>query len=122
MPYLRTAGPWAYDVYLEVYLQSATMARPERICASNSKHLYWNICQQLAHHTSNGCNLRPGDLLASGTISGPTPAPDRPSATTRGNEVTGPPGITAPNTVALPRPDRSGTRMSSMRRFLLIGS
>ena len=38
-----------------------------------SKYLYWNICQQLAHHTVNGCNLRPGDLLASGTISGPTP-------------------------------------------------
>jgi fumarylacetoacetase len=35
--------------------------------------LYWNIDQQLAHHTSNGCNMRPGDLLASGTISGPTP-------------------------------------------------
>jgi fumarylacetoacetase len=35
--------------------------------------MYWNICQQLAHHAVNGCNLRPGDLLASGTISGPTP-------------------------------------------------
>ena len=44
-----------------------------RISASNCKHLYWNICQQIAHHTVNGCNLRPGDLLASGTISGPTP-------------------------------------------------
>ena len=37
------------------------------------RYLYWNICQQLAHHTVNGCNLCPGDLLASGTISGPTP-------------------------------------------------
>ena len=44
-----------------------------RICASNFKYLYWSLAQQLAHHTVNGCNLRPGDLLASGTISGPTP-------------------------------------------------
>jgi fumarylacetoacetase len=40
---------------------------------SNFKHMYWSMAQQLAHHTSNGCNLRPGDMLASGTISGPTP-------------------------------------------------
>jgi fumarylacetoacetase len=73
LPYLRTAGDWAFDVHLEVLLQTASGAKPERICASNSKHLYWNVCQQLAHHTVNGCNLRPGDLLASGTISGPTP-------------------------------------------------
>lgn len=73
LPYLRSTGNWAYDIHLEVHLQTAKMSRPERICASNAKYLYWNICQQLAHHTVNGCNLRPGDLLASGTISGPTP-------------------------------------------------
>jgi fumarylacetoacetase len=73
LPYLHTSGDWAYDIHLEVYLQSASMDKPERICASNTKYLYWNICQQLAHHTINGCNLRPGDLLASGTISGPVP-------------------------------------------------
>jgi len=56
-----------------VLLQSEKMARPHRICASNAKYVYWNVCQQLAHHTVNGCNLRTGDLLASGTISGPTP-------------------------------------------------
>ena len=49
------------------------MDRPQRICGSNARYLYWNVCQQLAHHTVNGCNLRPGDLLATGTISGPTP-------------------------------------------------
>ena len=49
------------------------MQRAERISATNCKYLYWSICQQLAHHTSNGCNLRPGDLLASGTVSGPSP-------------------------------------------------
>jgi fumarylacetoacetase len=67
LPYLQTSGDLAYDIHLEVFLQG------ERICTSNAKHLYWNVAQQLAHHTVNGCNLRPGDLLASGTISGPTP-------------------------------------------------
>ena len=49
------------------------LAQPVRISASNFRHLYWSMAQQLAHHTVNGCNLRPGDLLASGTISGSTP-------------------------------------------------
>jgi fumarylacetoacetase len=73
LAYLQPTGDWAYDVSLEVYLQGERMERPERICASNLRHLYWNVCQQLAHHTVNGCNLRSGDLLATGTISGPTP-------------------------------------------------
>jgi fumarylacetoacetase len=72
LPYLQSRGEWNYDVHLEVWLQSEKMQAPKRVCASSSKYLYWNICQQLAHHTINGCNLRPGDLLASGTISGPT--------------------------------------------------
>ena len=49
------------------------MERAASARASNFKYLYWNIAQQLAHHTVNGCNLQPGDLLACGTISGPTP-------------------------------------------------
>jgi fumarylacetoacetase len=73
LPYLQAAGPGAFDIRLEVLLQSEQMDRPARISASNFKHLYWSMAQQLAHHTVNGCNLRPGDLLASGTISGPTP-------------------------------------------------
>jgi fumarylacetoacetase len=73
LPYLQSSGNWALDIDLEVYLQGANMDRPHRICASNFKYLYWNICQQVAHHTINGCNLRTGDLLASGTVSGPTP-------------------------------------------------
>jgi fumarylacetoacetase len=73
LPYLHSPGNWAYDIHLEVHLQTAAMKSPQRICASNAKYLYWNICQQLAHHTVNGCNLKAGDLLASGTISGPTP-------------------------------------------------
>jgi fumarylacetoacetase len=73
LPYLQSPGDWAFDVALEVLLQGEKMDRPAVISRSNAKHLYWNVCQQLAHHTVNGCNLRAGDLLASGTISGPTP-------------------------------------------------
>jgi len=73
LPYLRTREPWAYDIRLEVWLQGERMDAPVRIASGNAATLYWSIAQQLAHHTVNGCNLRPGDLLASGTISGPTP-------------------------------------------------
>ncbi len=73
LPYLRTTAPGSFDIHLEVTLQGEKMDRPERISASNFRHLYWSMAQQLAHHAVNGCNLRPGDLLASGTISGPTP-------------------------------------------------
>lgn len=73
LPYLQSQGDWAYDIHLEVQLQSAQMTAPAVIARSNFRTLYWNMCQQLAHHTITGCNMRPGDLLASGTISGPTP-------------------------------------------------
>ncbi|HLJ98089.1 MAG TPA: fumarylacetoacetase [Gemmataceae bacterium] len=73
LPYLRTTGPCSYDIHLEVHLQSGRMDRPCCISSSNFRYLYWSLCQQVAHHTVNGCNLQPGDLLASGTISGPTP-------------------------------------------------
>ncbi len=73
LAYLQTSEDCAYDVQLEVWLQTEPMGSPQRICVTNSKYLYWNVRQQLAHHTSNGCNLRPGDLLASGTISGTAP-------------------------------------------------
>lgn len=73
LEYLRTQGEQAYDIHLQVSLQSAAMSAPQIICNSNFRNLYWSIAQQIAHHTVNGCNLRTGDLLASGTISGPTP-------------------------------------------------
>ncbi len=63
----------AFDIQLEVALQGEKMPSPQVIARSNLKHLYWSMAQQLAHHTSNGCNARPGDLMGSGTISGPTP-------------------------------------------------
>jgi fumarylacetoacetase len=70
LPYLRGAGLGGYDIQLEVALQPSGLP-PQTICRSNVKHLYWTMQQQLAHHTVTGCNLRSGDLLASGTISGP---------------------------------------------------
>jgi fumarylacetoacetase len=71
LDYLANPGPSAYDIELEVLLQSEKMTGPQTIATSNFKYLYWSVCQQLAHHTVNGCNAQPGDLYASGTISGP---------------------------------------------------
>jgi len=72
LPYLQSEGDHAFDIQLEVAIQPENA--PEHIvCRSNFKYLYWNICQQLAHHTVNGCNIRIGDMLASGTISGAQP-------------------------------------------------
>jgi fumarylacetoacetase len=73
LPYLQSPGHDSYDIHLEVALQGATMSAAERICSSNFSGMYWSMAQQIAHHTSNGCNLRTGDLLASGTISGSAP-------------------------------------------------
>lgn len=70
LPYLRTTTSGAFDINLEVYLQGEKMKEPQRITTSNFRYLYWSMAQQIAHHTVGGCNLRPGDLLASGTISG----------------------------------------------------
>ncbi len=72
LPYLSLTNDSTYDIKLEVQLQSAKMTAAHTITRSNFQNLYWSMAQQLAHHTVNGCNLRPGDLLASGTISGPT--------------------------------------------------
>jgi len=70
-PYLKSPDDRAYDIRLEVQLQSEKMGAPASIATSNLRYMYWNVCQQLAHHTINGCNARPGDLYGSGTISGP---------------------------------------------------
>jgi fumarylacetoacetase len=66
LPYLRER-PWAFDIPLEVELNGTVVAH------SNTRHLYWSISQQIAHLTVNGASLRTGDLLATGTISGPEP-------------------------------------------------
>jgi fumarylacetoacetase len=66
----------ALDLELEVFLQTARMRDaglpPERLSRSNTRDLYWTPAQMVAHHASGGCNLCPGDLLGSGTVSGPT--------------------------------------------------
>jgi fumarylacetoacetase len=73
LSYLKRADEnTAIDITLEVWLQ-AENSEAVKICSSNYKYLYWTMEQQLAHHTINGCNINVGDLMASGTISGPTP-------------------------------------------------
>ncbi|MCC7325522.1 MAG: fumarylacetoacetase [Burkholderiales bacterium] len=80
LPYLdaaanRAAG--ALDIALEVWLQTSTMRNagtpPQRLMQSNFRDSYWTVAQLITHHTINGCNLRAGDLLGSGTQSGPEP-------------------------------------------------
>lgn len=72
LSYLKYEGKKSYDINLEAYIQPEN-AGETKVCHSNFKYMYWNMVQQLAHHTVNGCNIRCGDLMGSGTISGPTP-------------------------------------------------
>lgn len=81
LPYLvsdwnRTAG--AFDIRLEAFLQTAAMRAhgeaAQRLSSTSFRHSYWTLAQLVAHHTLNGCNLRPGDLFGTGTQSGPSPA------------------------------------------------
>lgn len=72
LPYLEYNGQKNIDINLEVLIQPENSVECS-ICNSNYKHMYWNMAQQLAHHTVNGCNINVGDIMASGTISGPTP-------------------------------------------------
>jgi len=70
LPYLEYEGNAHYDIELEVEI-TPPAGDGLVVCRSNFKHMYWNMRQQLAHHTVNGCNIRGGDMIASGTISGP---------------------------------------------------
>ena len=79
LPYLDSAAlrsEGAFDIQLEVLIMTEKMRAqslpPHRICATSYRHAYWTISQLVAHHTVNGCNLQPGDLLGTGTLSGPT--------------------------------------------------
>jgi fumarylacetoacetase len=76
LPYLLNKGDQTsgnLDIQLEAHLRTRKMRRAHRLARSSFRHSYWTPAQIVAHHASNGCNLRPGDLLGSGTISGPTP-------------------------------------------------
>jgi len=72
LPYLQYTGEKSYDINLEVFITPES-GTPNKVSHSNFKHMYWNMSQQLAHHTVNGCNVISGDMMGSGTISGPTP-------------------------------------------------
>ena len=69
LPYLKSIGEKNYDIQLEVSI-TPEGSKEQNICHSNYQNMYWNMAQQLAHHTVNGCNINVGDLYGSGTISG----------------------------------------------------
>lgn len=71
LPYLQQKGKYAYNINLEVYIQPEN-ADATLVSKSNFKYMYWSMAQQLTHHTSNGCRVNSGDMMGSGTISGPT--------------------------------------------------
>ncbi len=71
LPYLQYKGKKSYDINLEVYIKPEG-GKASKVSTSNFKYMYWNMAQQLAHHTINGCNVNSGDMMGSGTISGPT--------------------------------------------------
>lgn len=75
LEYLRSSEDWGLDITVEAWLWTQQMrdrgTAPARLTRGSFKHMYWTIAQMLTHHASGGCNLQPGDLLASGTISGP---------------------------------------------------
>eukprot|EP01062_Namystynia_karyoxenos_P066198 TRINITY_DN60195_c0_g1_i1.p1 TRINITY_DN60195_c0_g1~~TRINITY_DN60195_c0_g1_i1.p1 ORF type:complete len:461 (+),score=154.42 TRINITY_DN60195_c0_g1_i1:90-1385(+) len=71
LPYLQQPFPGAVDIALEASVTPKGASQATTLCKTNFKYMYWSVFQQLAHHTVNGCNMRPGDVFASGTISGP---------------------------------------------------
>lgn len=71
LAYLRQAQANNFDMELDVSLRAAPMNAPQTICRTNFKYMYWSSVQQLVHHASSGCAMNVGDLLGSGTISGP---------------------------------------------------
>jgi fumarylacetoacetase len=76
LAYLKEADgsdPAAYDINLNVSIRGKDMKDAFTVSRSNAKYLYWSMKQQLVHHTITGCNMNPGDLLGTGTISGPEP-------------------------------------------------
>jgi fumarylacetoacetase len=72
LPYLQQKGKHTFDINLEVFIEPEDV-EPTLVSKSNFKYMYWSMSQQLAHHTSNGCRVNSGDMMGSGTISGPTP-------------------------------------------------
>ena len=73
LSYLKTTGKKNFNINLEVGIQNKK-GEETTVCKSNFRYMYWNMSQQLAHHTVNGCNINVGDLYGSGTISGKKPS------------------------------------------------
>ena len=73
LDYLAQEGSKNYDIKLEVAIKPED-SEETVVASSNFKYMYWSMAQQLAHHTVNGCNVQSGDMMGSGTISGPTKA------------------------------------------------
>jgi len=71
LAYLKQTKNGAFNINLEVYLKPETDSEETQITKTNFNYMYWSVAQQVAHHTITGCNIRPGDMHASGTISGP---------------------------------------------------
>jgi fumarylacetoacetase len=71
LPYLQQKGEKAFDINLEVLIKPEN-SEETVVSRSNFKYMYWSMAQQLAHHTINGCRVNSGDMMGSGTISGPT--------------------------------------------------
>uniref|UniRef100_A0AC35UHH7 Fumarylacetoacetase n=1 Tax=Rhabditophanes sp. KR3021 TaxID=114890 RepID=A0AC35UHH7_9BILA len=73
LEYLKDDSPFTFDINLEVFIKPEASSQAHSVSKTNFKYLYWTLKQQLAHHTVNGCNVNPGDLMGSGTVSGPEP-------------------------------------------------
>jgi fumarylacetoacetase len=71
LPYLQEGGPGAFDIQVEAWLRTQSMSEPVRLSRGRFVDMYWTLGQMVAHHTSNGCPIRAGDVIGSGTISGP---------------------------------------------------
>jgi len=70
-PYLQEGGEGAFEIQVETWLRTKSMSGPIRLSQAQFADMYWTLGQMVAHHTSNGCPIRPGDVIGSGTISGP---------------------------------------------------
>ena len=70
LPYLQEGGAGAFDITVEAWLRTRATAEPVRLSRAAFKDMYWTLGQMVAHHTSNGCPVRPGDVIGSGTVSG----------------------------------------------------
>jgi fumarylacetoacetase len=70
LKYLQEKNHISYDINLNVAIKTPKSESAHTLCQTNFKHMYWSVAQQLTHHAVTGCNMQPGDMLGSGTISG----------------------------------------------------